>query len=47
MKDKEYMSLNNKLKEILNNDFFVNNFKDAIDFRTKEFYKIRYDKKMV
>lgn len=45
--DKEYMSLDNKLKEILNNEFFVNNFKDAIDFRTKEFYKNRYDKKMV
>lgn len=43
--DNGYMSLDDKLEELLNNNFFISNFKDAIDFRTKEFYKNRYDKK--
>lgn len=33
-----------KLKEFNNNKFFVENIKDAIDFRTKEYYKTRYSK---
>lgn len=32
-----------RLEEFKDNKFFVDNIKDAIEFRTKEYYKTRYD----
>ncbi|MBO3445283.1 hypothetical protein [Clostridium sp. CCUG 7971] len=40
-----YVSLNDELEKFLNNNVFIENVKDTIDFRTKEFYKNRYEKK--
>ena len=37
--------LNEGLREYLSNDVFIKNVKDAIDFRTKEYYKNRFDSK--
>lgn len=37
--------LNSELKPYLSNDVFINHVKDAIDFRTKEYYKSRFDNK--
>ena len=37
--------LNEGLREYLNNDMFLKNVKDAIDFRTKEYYKNRFNNK--
>ncbi|WP_242824083.1 DEAD/DEAH box helicase family protein [[Clostridium] dakarense] len=43
--DNEYVSLNDELEKFLNNNVFIENVKETIDFRTKEFYKNRYEKK--
>lgn len=43
--DKIY--LNSELKPYLSNDVFINHVKDAIDFRTKEYYKSRFDNKTI
>lgn len=43
MKD-DKICLNENLREYLSNDVFVKNVKDAIDFRTKEYYKNRFKK---
>ena len=40
-----YVSLNDELEKFLNNNVFIQNVKDTIDFRTKEYYKNRYEKK--
>ena len=37
--------LNNELKKYLDNNIFLKNVKDAIDFRTKEYYKYRFNNK--
>ena len=37
--------LNSELKSYLVNDAFIKNVKDAIDFRTKEYYKNRFNNK--
>lgn len=40
--DGEYVCLNEELSKYINNKYFIRNFKDAIDFRTKEYYKNRF-----
>ena len=37
--------LNRQLEKYLDNENFLNHFKDAIDFRTKEYYKNRFKEK--
>lgn len=39
-----YVCLNEELKPFLNNAYFLRNVKDAIDFRTKEYYKNRFER---
>lgn len=41
------MCINLDLKLVKENKVFLNHFKDSIDFRTKEYYKNRLEKKMV
>lgn len=41
----KYIYLNDKSKDFISNDVFISQFKDVIDFRTKEFYKNRFEKK--
>ena len=41
----EKVYLNKGLQQYLNNHIFINHVKDAIDFRQKEYYKNRFDKK--
>ena len=41
--DKVY--LNKDLENYIDNEIFLNHVKDAINFRTKEFYRNRYEKK--
>ncbi|WP_286233739.1 DEAD/DEAH box helicase family protein [Romboutsia ilealis] len=41
----DYVCLNNDLDEFFNNEEFINSVKDAIDFRTKEYYKNRFEHK--
>ncbi len=43
--DDEYVCLNNKLGKYLDNEYFLNHVIDAIEFRTKEYYKIRFEKR--
>ena len=43
--DGDYVCLNNDLDEFFNNEEFINSVKDAIDFRTKEYYKNRFEHK--
>ena len=44
--DKEKLNhLNKELEKFFNNKEFVNSVKDAIDFRTKEYYKNRFEHK--
>ena len=43
--DGDYVCLNNDLDEFFNNEEFINSVKDAIDFRTKEYYKNRFENK--
>lgn len=45
--DEDFMCLSDELKIFLENKFFIRNFKDIIDFRTKEFYKNRYEKNTI
>lgn len=40
----DYVCLNEELKPFLNNAYFLRNVKDAIDFRTKEYYKNRFER---
>lgn len=40
--DSEFVYLNEFLEEYILDDFFVQNFIDSIEFRTKEYYKIRF-----
>lgn len=37
--DGDYICLNKELEKFFNNEEFINSVKDAIDFRTKEYYK--------
>lgn len=41
--DGDYVCLNKELEQFFNNKEFINSVKDAIDFRTKEYYKNRFD----
>ena len=43
--DGDYVCLNEELKDYINNKAFIENVKDAIDFRTKEYYKNRFESK--
>ncbi|MBQ3420600.1 MAG: NgoFVII family restriction endonuclease, partial [Romboutsia sp.] len=43
--DGDYVCLNKDLEQFFNNKEFINNVKDAIDFRTKEYYKNRFENK--
>ena len=43
--DGDYVCLNKELEKFFNNKEFVNSIKDAIDFRTKEYYKNRFEHK--
>ena len=43
--DGDYVCLNNDLEQFFNNEEFINSVKDAIDFRTKEYYKNRFEHK--
>lgn len=43
--DGDYVCLNNDLEQFFNNEEFINSVKDAIDFRTKEYYKNRFENK--
>ena len=43
--NEEKVCLNKGLQQYLNNPVFINHVKDAIDFRQKEYYKNRFDKK--
>ncbi|MFI3211432.1 MAG: DEAD/DEAH box helicase family protein [Peptostreptococcaceae bacterium] len=40
--DEENIYLSNELKEYLNNEFFIENVLDAIEFRSKKYYKDRF-----
>ena len=42
--DKEEVCLNEELSQYINNQGFIENMKDTIDFRTKEYYKNRFNK---
>ncbi len=44
--EKGNMCLNESLREYVDNREFLGHFKDAVNFRTKEFYKNRLEKKM-
>lgn len=41
----DYVCLNKELEKFFNNEEFINSVKDAIDFRTKEYYKNRFEHK--
>ncbi len=43
--DGDYVCLNKELEKFFNNEEFINSVKDAIDFRTKEYYKNRFEHK--
>ena len=43
--DGDYICLNKELEKFFNNEEFINRVKDAIDFRTKEYYKNRFEHK--
>ena len=43
--DGDYICLNKELEKFFNNEEFINSVKDAIDFRTKEYYKNRFEHK--
>jgi hypothetical protein len=43
--DGDYICLNEELGKFFGNKVFVENVKDAIDFRTKEYYKNRFESK--
>ncbi|WP_330615533.1 DEAD/DEAH box helicase [Romboutsia sp. 1001713B170131_170501_G6] len=43
--DGDYVCLNEELGKYLDNENFIKNIKDAIDFRTKEYYKNRFKNK--
>lgn len=43
--NEEKVCLNKGLQQYLNNPVFINHVKDAIEFRQKEYYKNRFDKK--
>ena len=43
--EEDKVCLNKGLEEFLNNHTFINNVKDAIDFRVKEYYKARFENK--
>lgn len=43
--EEDKVCLNKGLEEFLNNHTFINNVKDAIDFRAKEYYKARFENK--
>ena len=43
--DGDYVCLNKELEKFFNNEEFINSVKDAIDFRTKEYYKNRFQHK--
>ena len=43
--DGDYICLNKELEKFFNNEEFINSVKDAIDFRTKEYYKNRFENK--
>lgn len=40
-----YVCLNNGLSVFLNNENFKDNVKDSIEFRIREYYKTRFEKK--
>lgn len=40
-----YIFLNDKLENFISEPVFISQFKDTIDFRTKEFYRNRFEKK--
>ena len=42
--DEDKFCLNDKLKDYINNDMFIKEFIDAIEFRTKQYYKNRFEK---
>ncbi|MGL5693520.1 MAG: DEAD/DEAH box helicase family protein [Peptostreptococcaceae bacterium] len=42
--DEDKLSLNDDLDKFMDSDIFKREFKDAIDFRTKEYYKNRFNK---
>ena len=44
-KDPDFVFLSKDLEKYYLNDLFIKHFKDAIDFRTKEYYKNRFDNK--
>lgn len=44
--DGEYFCLNNELGDYMNNECFIKHFKDAVEFRTKEYYKNRFEDKV-
>ncbi|WDU82377.1 hypothetical protein [Caloramator sp. Dgby_cultured_2] len=37
----EYFCLNEELEAFINNKYFIKHFKDAVDFRIKQYYKER------
>ena len=41
----EYVCINKDLEKFINNKAFIEHIKDAIDFRIKEYYKTRFEKK--
>lgn len=43
--DGDYICLNKELEKFFNNEEFIKSVKDAIDFRTKEYYKNRFEHK--
>ncbi|MGL6105127.1 hypothetical protein, partial [Romboutsia sp.] len=43
--DGEYVCLNRNLEKYIDNKDFIKNVKDAIEFRTKEYYKTRFSKR--
>lgn len=44
IKDNDFIFLSEDLENYYTNDLFIKHFKDVIDFRTKEYYKNRFDK---
>ena len=44
-KDKEFVYLNPELSDFIEDEFFLENVIDAIEFRTKEYYKVRFHNK--
>ncbi len=44
--DEEIFCLNKELGEYIHNDYFIKHFKDAIEFRTRQYYKNRFEDKV-